>query len=102
MNQYLKLVKIEDIEADKPLCVEIDGKKLAIYKVANKYFVSDNTCTHAGGPLCQGKLKNGTITCPWHNSKFEIATGKVLSGPAESPVKTYEVRINGEYLEISI
>ena len=102
MDQYIKLAKLADIEENKPLCAEFEGRKLSVYKTAGKYYVSDNTCTHAGGPLCQGELENGVITCPWHNSKFEVATGKVVSGPADHPIKTYETRVSGEYLEISL
>jgi nitrite reductase/ring-hydroxylating ferredoxin subunit/uncharacterized membrane protein len=39
-------------------------------------------CSHAGGPLDEGKLDGGVVVCPWHQSRFEIHTGKAVGGPA--------------------
>lgn len=39
-------------------------------------------CSHAGGPLDEGTLKNGRVTCPWHGSIFDVCTGAVKGGPA--------------------
>jgi nitrite reductase/ring-hydroxylating ferredoxin subunit len=39
-------------------------------------------CTHMGGPLSEGTLKDGSVVCPWHGSEFSLADGRVLNGPA--------------------
>lgn len=39
-------------------------------------------CTHMGGPLSEGTLKDGSVVCPWHGSEFALADGHVLNGPA--------------------
>ena len=39
-------------------------------------------CTHMGGPLSEGTLKDGSVVCPWHGSEFALADGQVLNGPA--------------------
>ena len=48
-------------------------------------------CTHRGGPLSDGVLICGTVQCPWHGSQFDASTGEVKCGPAEEPIKTYDV-----------
>jgi Ferredoxin subunits of nitrite reductase and ring-hydroxylating dioxygenases len=40
------------------------------------------TCSHAGGPLDEGKLEGDIVTCPWHSSRFCVADGAVKEGPA--------------------
>jgi nitrite reductase/ring-hydroxylating ferredoxin subunit/uncharacterized membrane protein len=49
-------------------------------------------CSHRGGPLSEGFLANGCITCPWHGSRFAIGDGEVRQGPAVVPQPAYEVR----------
>lgn len=64
------------------LVVRIDGKLSAIA----------NTCTHAGGPLNEGKLDGSIVTCPWHGSRFCVRDGHVKGGPAVFAEPTLLVR----------
>jgi nitrite reductase/ring-hydroxylating ferredoxin subunit/uncharacterized membrane protein len=41
-----------------------------------------HACTHLGGPLSEGTLKDGSVICPWHGSEFSLEDGRVLNGPA--------------------
>ncbi|MBI2668854.1 non-heme iron oxygenase ferredoxin subunit [Candidatus Woesearchaeota archaeon] len=83
-------------------CVTVDGKELALFRLNGNIYCLDNTCTHRGGPLCEGSVTNSTITCPWHASQFDIKTGKVKRGPAMKDVKTYKVTVKNDsiYLEV--
>ncbi|WP_071599785.1 Rieske (2Fe-2S) protein [Mastigocladopsis repens] len=58
----------------------------------NKYLVPA-ACPHRGGKLYCGLIneKNGTITCPLHFSKFEITSGKLLSGPSSASLEIIEI-----------
>jgi nitrite reductase/ring-hydroxylating ferredoxin subunit/uncharacterized membrane protein len=51
-------------------------------------------CSHAGGPLDEGALEGGVVTCPWHGSRFRVNDGQVLRGPAtfNQPVLVAEER----------
>ena len=70
----------------------VQGEKpIAVFKVGDAYFGIEDLCPHRGGPLSEGKLEAGCITCPWHDAKFELATGKVLKGPVHRTLKTYVV-----------
>ena len=57
-------------------------------------------CTHAGGPLDEGKVKDGCVTCPWHGSRFELADGTVQRGPASVPQPVFQVRVRGGRVEV--
>jgi Rieske Fe-S protein len=46
-----------------------------------------------GGPLGKGKLAGSVIECPWHGSKFDVKTGAVISGPAQKPEPTFQVKV---------
>jgi Rieske Fe-S protein len=50
-------------------------------------------CTHAGCTV--GSVSGGTINCPCHGSKFNIATGAVVNGPAASPLSPVNIQVQG-------
>lgn len=49
-------------------------------------------CSHLGGPLHEGKVADGCVTCPWHGSTFRLDDGTVVHGPATAPQPAYELR----------
>ncbi|BAH53610.1 Rieske 2Fe-2S domain-containing protein [Rhodococcus opacus] len=59
-----------------------------------------NRCTHRGAPLGDGALREGCIECPWHNSRFGVADGRVVRGPATRPQQVYEVRVRDGRIQV--
>lgn len=57
-------------------------------------------CSHRGGPLSGGEVSEGCITCPWHGSRFDLATGSVRQGPAVVGQPAYEVRETDEGISV--
>jgi Rieske Fe-S protein len=51
-------------------------------------------CTHMGCIVNQ--IGNGTIDCPCHGSKYNIATGAVVNGPAPKPLAPVSIKVAGE------
>jgi nitrite reductase/ring-hydroxylating ferredoxin subunit/uncharacterized membrane protein len=64
------------------LLIRLDGQLLAV----------DDRCTHRGGPLHEGEVRDGCVSCPWHGSRFRLADGEVVAGPAIRPQRSWEVR----------
>ena len=50
-------------------------------------------CTHAGCTV--GSVSGGTINCPCHGSRFNIANGAVVNGPAASPLAAVHIQVQG-------
>ena len=82
--------------------VQVDGESVCIANVDGKYYAIGNICTHEGGPLADGTLDGYEVECPWHNSKFDVRTGEVISPPANEPEPAYEVKIEGNNILIKI
>jgi len=97
----MKVAKKKDVVEGKPFCAVFKEKPIALFNVGGAYYAVDNKCTHMGGPLCQGMLSGEVIQCPWHGSRFNVKTGKVIGGPASRPVKQHEVRVDGEDIEVT-
>ena len=57
-------------------------------------------CSHRGGPLHEGELRDGCITCPWHYSVFKLEDGSVVQGPAAYPQPRWETRVRDGMIEI--
>jgi len=74
--------------------VQIDGEDVCIANVDGKYYAIGNVCTHEGGPLADGVLEGYEVECPWHQSKFDVRTGKVTSPPASESEPTYEIKVD--------
>ena len=65
---------------------------LVLVRIADTVHVLHAVCSHAGGPLPQGKFVDGCIECPWHGSRFRLADGRVQRGPALYDQPAYEIR----------
>jgi nitrite reductase/ring-hydroxylating ferredoxin subunit len=74
-------------------CVTVGARTFALFRVAGKIYCIDNTCTHAGGPLCKGRLDGFIVQCPWHGSRFDVRTGEVVGPPARTAVKAHSVTV---------
>lgn len=73
------------------------GEAIAVFRVAEGEGAScfravSNVCAHQGGPLGEGKIVDGCVTCPWHGFQFDPDTGRAPA-PYTDRVATYEVRV---------
>lgn len=75
-----------------PVRAEVDGVALLVASERGRLCVLADRCSHRGGPLSDGELKDGIVTCPWHGSRFDVASGQVVEGPAVVAQPSYDVR----------
>src|SRR6266487_5334810 len=80
----------------------VGEKEILVDKFAGKYYALDDRCTHRGGPLSEGSLEEGTVTCPWHYGQFDLETGNARSPPPTEPLRRYELTIEEGNVLISI
>lgn len=59
-----------------------------------------DVCGHAGGPLHEGSVSDGCVTCPWHGSVFRLSDGGVVHGPATGPQPAYDARVAGSQVSV--
>ncbi len=102
MTNFIKVAQQSDLEEGELLPLEVDGEPVCLAKVEGAVYAFTDDCTHIGGPLNEGELDGGVLTCPWHGAQFDVRTGKVLRGPARQDIQTYPVRIDGMSILISL
>ena len=100
-GKWLKLdVAASGLEDRKPVVGKTkDGTAIFIAKLDGTLYAIGNVCTHAGGPLNEGKWVGKDrceIQCPWHGSVFCVKDGGVAKGPATFPEPVFEVRANDQ------
>jgi precorrin-3B synthase len=69
-----------DLEGNGRLAAQVDGHELALFVVGSEIRCVDGLCPHEGGPLVQGSLDRGIITCPWHDWAFRTDSGCAADG----------------------
>jgi len=69
---------------------------VAVFNVEGGFCATQAACTHRHGPLSEGTFDGTTVTCPLHGAQFNVWTGAVLRGPAEQPLRTCSVTIDGD------
>ncbi len=76
----------------------VAGGTIAVFRQRDgRIFATDNQCPHRGGPLAEGMVGDGTVICPLHSWKIDLASGRCLSEAA--CVRTYDVHVvNGRLL----
>jgi uncharacterized membrane protein/nitrite reductase/ring-hydroxylating ferredoxin subunit len=83
----------EHLRNGETLRVEIDKQVMTIARIDNQLYAFQEFCTHRFGPLSEGSFHGFNVQCPWHNSCFDIRTGKVTNGPAKVDLKTFKVEV---------
>jgi NAD(P)H-dependent nitrite reductase small subunit len=81
--------------------VTVEGRHVALFRLDGEFFALDNMCLHRGGPLCEGLIDKGVVTCPWHFWSYEIDTGTMVQDPRVG-VSKHEVRIEGEVISVRL
>src|ERR671926_1771766 len=95
-EDFVKVADTKDIQPSQMKEVEVNGEKICVANAEGKYYAIGNVCTHLGGPLAQGKLEGYEVQCPWHGSRFDIRTGKVVRPPAMRSEPTYELKTEND------
>ena len=74
---------------------------LAIFRFSGNLFAIDGMCAHQGGPLAEGTVAGGCVTCPWHGWQYELATG-IQTINRQPLQRTFPVREAGERVEVCL
>ena len=92
----VKAAERKDVAVGHMLVVDVEGTAVNLADVDGHVFAFDDTCTHRGCSLAEGELDGTTVTCPCHGAQFDVTSGAVLGGPAELPVRSRLVQIQGD------
>ena len=84
------------------VAADADDTTLALAVVGGRWHALETWCTHARCPLSDGWIEGHAIRCSCHGSLFDLATGDVLEGPAEEPVRVFPTRVVGDRVQVEL
>ena len=99
---FVAAAKVDEVPPGGKKVVEINGISVILVNSQDKIFAVRNLCSHAYETLECGRVRSGWISCPVHGARFDLETGKPLNPPAMLPIETYEVRIDGDTIEVAV
>ena len=92
-HDWVDVAADEEVAEGKPVAVAAGDDTVMLLREDGVILAISDVCGHAGGPLHEGSVEDGCVTCPWHASVFRLRDGSVVHGPATGPQPSYEVRI---------
>ena len=102
MGTFRDVAALSDLPPGRSLEVSAAGTAVALFNLGGTIRAVSAECTHAGGPLCEGDVEDGVVTCPWHAATFDLADGRALTRPATLGLESYPVRVVGGRIEVEL
>ncbi len=102
MNEnWVELAASNAIEEGSAIEVVAEGQILAIFRYEGNLYALDGMCAHQGGPIAEGQVEGGCVTCPWHGWQYELSTG-IQTINRQPLQQTYQVRERDGRVEVLI
>jgi len=95
--------RVAEVSALKPDCGIVGivrGERIALFLREGRVFATSNVCRHQGGPLGEGKIVKGCLTCPWHGYQYRVEDG-CSPPPFSEVISTFTVRLIGGEIHVS-
>jgi nitrite reductase/ring-hydroxylating ferredoxin subunit/uncharacterized membrane protein len=96
------LAALADLPGGKPVRKMVGEVPVVAVRTGDQVQVLADRCSHMSGPLSDGQLADGCLTCPWHGSVFRLADGCVARGPATAPQPAFQARVIGETVQVCL
>lgn len=98
--EFVPVCKVDDISENRAKVFIIRNENIAVFKYEGKISAINNVCKHQNGPLGEGKIVDGCITCPWHGYQYLPSNGQ-SPPPFTEKVSTYAVKIEGQTVYVN-
>jgi nitrite reductase/ring-hydroxylating ferredoxin subunit/uncharacterized membrane protein len=99
-KRWTAVMASDELSEGTPKMATVGRSEVMLYRAQGRLFALANRCSHRGGPLTKGKVQDGTVTCPWHLSTFDLEDGSIVRGPATAPQPAFEARENEGKIEV--
>jgi naphthalene 1,2-dioxygenase ferredoxin component len=101
-DNWVKAADRSALNEGEVIGVIVAGHEIALYDIDGRVFATDDICTHAYAKLSDGWMEKGEIECPLHAGRFDIKTGKATAPPCIDDVKTYDVRVESDEIQVKL
>jgi len=92
--------KVNDVPMGEGRAITLAGRRIAVFRSTTGWYALDHACPHLGGPLADGIVSDCSVICPLHARRFDLATGRALSGGED--VAAHAVEIHGDRVMVRV
>lgn len=98
---WVRLAPTGALPCGKAVTVDIDGEQVAVFHTEDGYRAVAGLCLHMAGPLSEGEVVDGTVICPLHAWRYDLATGARTDRPGQT-VATYPIQDRDGWLFLGL
>ncbi len=99
-TDFVDVAASDEVAEGALKAVDAKGTSVLLARRGGRVCAIAATCSHAGGPLAEGKFEGTVVTCPWHGSRFDVCSGKVKQGPATFAQTQFDVSEEGGRISV--
>ena len=100
--EFVEIAPVSELPNGERLFLEVEGRAIVIFNIADQLFAIGDICTHDDGPLGDGDLEEYNIVCPRHGGEFDVRTGKVVQMPAVVDIPAYPVKVVDGMIQLGL
>ena len=97
---YARTVAAAEIPDAGGRVVSLGGERVAVFRNGSQISCISNVCRHQMGPIGEGRIIDGCITCPWHGFQYDPVTG-CAPPPFDDQLETYDVAIHDGFVWVN-
>ena len=97
---FVAVGKASDLAPGRMTWVAVERERVLLVNVAGVFYALSDACGHQRAPLSRGRLEGHVVECPWHFARFDVRTGRLVSGPVAEDVPIHEVRVDGDIVYV--
>ncbi len=99
-SDFVRVATLSELESQGAVTVRAGGHRIAVFADGTDVWAVDNRCPHMGFPLNQGTVRDGILTCHWHQARFDLRSGCTFDLWADD-VPRFETRIQGDEVYVA-
>ncbi len=99
-TRWVRAIEDGDLPDGATTGVVVDGRQVMLHRRGDEVHALDDLCSHAGALLSRGPVLDCVVTCPLHESRFDVRDGRIVRGPAHHPQPVLPTRIRNGWIEL--
>ena len=92
LEEYVEACDVDSIPDNRALVISLGAERVAVFQYDGKVSAISNVCRHQNGPLGEGRIIDGCVTCPWHGYQYLPDSG-ASPPPFKEKVATFRTKI---------
>ena len=101
-EKWVEVGTVEDVPRQGSRCISVGERTIAVFRtVDDQIFALEDKCPHKNGPLSQGIVHDGCVTCPLHNWVISLANGQA-QGADEGATPAFGTKLDGDTILLDV